>query len=95
MNLITFKALLQDDNAGAQLSGGLLALWKAGRGDWDGAHNIVQDGDTKDDAWIHAYLHRAEGDLGNASYWYRRAGKPVAHATLEAEWEGIVQALLA
>ena len=50
--------------------------------------------DDKDSAWVHAYLHRVEGDLGNAGYWYRQAGKPVATGSLEAEWEGIVSALL-
>ncbi|MFK7845260.1 MAG: hypothetical protein AB8G77_08160 [Rhodothermales bacterium] len=95
MDFEAFKALLQDDNADSQLHGVQLALWKAGRGDWDGAHDLVQDGDGQNDAWIHAYLHRAEGDLGNASYWYRRAGKPVAHGSLEDEWENIVRVLLA
>lgn len=94
MDLKSFKALLEDDNAGTQLTGVLLALWKVGRGDWIGAHNIVQDGQHKDEAWIHAYLHRAEGDLGNAAYWYRKAGQPIAHESLEAEWDSIVQTLL-
>ena len=62
-------------------------------GDWDKAHRIVQDIDTPDAAWIHAYLHRVEGDLGNAAYWYRRAGKPECTAPLEEEWKELVQAL--
>ena len=72
----------------------LAALWWAAKGDWQAAHRIVQDEDTADAAWVHAYLHRVEGDLGNAAYWYRQAGKPVAKDTLEAEWERIVSALL-
>jgi len=56
-------------------------------GDWDQAHRIVQDIDTEEAAWIHAYLHRVEGDLRNAAYWYRRAGKPECTATLEEEWQ--------
>ena len=55
---------------------------------------VVQDDHGKDAAWIHAYLHRVEGDLGNAGYWYRQAGKPVATGSLEAEWEAIVSALI-
>jgi hypothetical protein len=73
----------------------LAALWWAAKGDWRKAHAIVQDDeDGVDAAWVHAYLHRVEGDLGNAGYWYRRAGKPVASGPLEAEWENIVAALL-
>jgi hypothetical protein len=72
----------------------LAALWWAAKGQWDDAHKIVQDEDTKDAAWVHAYLHRVEGDLGNAGYWYRQAGQPVAEDSLEAEWERIVSALL-
>jgi len=72
----------------------LTALWWAGKGDWDKAHGIVQDDGGADAAWVHAYLHRVEGDLGNAGYWYRQARKPVATDTIEAEWERMVSALL-
>ena len=71
-------------------------LWPCGttrKGDWDGARR-GQDIESTDGAWIHAYLHRKEGDASNAAYWYRRAGKPVARATLEEEWEEIASALL-
>ena len=67
----------------------LKALWWAAKGDWDKAHKIVQDEGDADAAWVHAYLHRVEGDLGNAGYWYRQAGQPVAKDSLEAEWERI------
>jgi hypothetical protein len=70
------------------------ALWLAGRGDWDGAHGIAQDIDTPDGAWVHAHLHRQEGDEGNAAYWYRRASKPVCRGGLDEEWADIAQALL-
>jgi hypothetical protein len=70
------------------------ALWWAAKGEWDKAHKIVMDEGGKDCAWVHAYLHRVEGDLGNAGYWYRQAGQPVAKDSLEAEWERIVSALL-
>ena len=72
----------------------LRALWHDARGNWDEAHRIAQDVDDTDGAWVHAYLHRKEGDLGNASYWYRRAGQPVAADSLEAEWRRIVTTLL-
>ncbi|MCA3262591.1 MAG: hypothetical protein ING44_11670 [Telmatospirillum sp.] len=74
----------------------VLALWHAKKGDWDAAHKLVQqdEGEKRHD-WVHAYLHRVEGDLGNARYWYRRADHPVATGTLEAEWAAIAAALLA
>ena len=71
----------------------LAALWWAAKGDWDAAHKIVMNEDTKDAAWVHAYLHRVEGDLSNAGYWYRRAAKPAATDSLDAEWQRIVDAL--
>jgi hypothetical protein len=72
----------------------LIALWHDARGDWDAAHHVAQDIDDESGAWIHAYLHRKEGDLGNAAYWYRRAGKPVATDSLDAEWARLAAALL-
>lgn len=62
-------------------------------GDWDGAHRIVQDDPSPEAAWIHAHLHRIEGDLGNARYWYRRAGRPEATGSLEDERTAIRAAL--
>lgn len=78
----------------AKLSAPLLALWWDARGDWPRAHEAAQAGDDADSAWVHAYLHRKEGDLANAGYWYRRAGKPVARGTLAQEWAAIAAALL-
>ena len=72
----------------------LVALWWAANGQWDQAHKIVQDESDANAAWVHAYLHRVEGDLGNAGYWYRQAGQPAAKDSLESEWERIVSALL-
>jgi len=72
----------------------LVALWHDARGDWDRAHSIAQDIDDADAALVHAYLHRKEGDLGNASYWYRRAHNPVATDSLKAEWTRIVTGFL-
>jgi hypothetical protein len=89
-----FTASLSGAAPAPQLVAPLAALWWAAKGDWDQAHRIAQDESSAEAAWVHAYLHRAEGDLGNAGYWYRRAAKPVAAGPLETEWEGIASALL-
>jgi hypothetical protein len=89
-----FKASLSGAAPAPQLNAPLAALWWAANGDWDQAHKIVQDEPTTNAAWVHAYLHRVEGDSGNAGYWYRRAARPVAAGSLEAEWERMVSALL-
>ena len=89
-----FKASFSGATPAPGLDAPLAALWWAARSGWDQAHRIVQDEATADAAWVHAYLHRVEGDLGNAGYWYRQAGKPVATGSLEAEWERISSALL-
>jgi hypothetical protein len=79
---------------GSAFSGALLALWLDAKGDWEKAHGIAQDVAGPDGAWVHAYLHRKEGDLGNAGYWYRRAGRVVATGDSRSEWEGIVGEML-
>jgi hypothetical protein len=89
-----FKASLSDAAPASELDAPLAGLWWTAKGGWDQAHKLVQDEPTAEAAWVHAYLHRVEGDLGNAGYWYRQAGKPVATGPLEAEWEEIVEALL-
>jgi hypothetical protein len=94
VSVADFKASLSDTAPAPELNAPLAALWWAAKGDWNKAHGIAQDEETSEAAWVHAYLHRVEGDLGNAGYWYRRAGKPDASGPLEAEWEQIVQALL-
>lgn len=72
----------------------LQALWHDAHGDWERAHDITQNIETPDGAWVHAYLHRKEGDIWNADYWYRRAGRTRPNATLEEEWEAIVENFL-
>jgi len=94
VSMADFKASLSASAPAPELDAPLAALWWAAKGQWDEAHRIVQDKETADAAWVHAYLHRVEGDLGNAAYWYRRAQKPVASDSLEAEWERIASALL-
>lgn len=78
----------------ATLSPYLEALWWDAKGDWERAHVVAQDIDDRTGSWIHAYLHRKEGDLGNAAYWYRRAGKAMPSAGLGEEQEAMVRALL-
>jgi hypothetical protein len=94
MTSLDFKASLAGTSPAPQLSAPLAGLWWAAKGDWDQAHKLVQDDPSADAAWVHAYLHRVEGDLGNAGYWYRRAGRPAADDAVEAEWERIAAALL-
>lgn len=78
----------------ADLPPSLLALWHLARGDWDTAHAVAQEVRTRDGAWVHAHLHRVEGDASNAAYWYARAGQPVSEAPLDDEWTAIATALL-
>ena len=76
------------------LPGPLAALWWDARGDWNRAHEAAQAGEDADSAWVHAYLHRREGDLANADYWYRRARRSRPAVTLEVEWAAIAAALI-
>ena len=94
MTLAEFKQSQSKARPPAGLSVALAALWWAGRDDWDKAHKIVMDEGGKDCAWVHAYLHRVEGDLENAGYWYRQAGKPAASGALATEYETIARTLL-
>ena len=94
MTLADFKRATADPTPPADLARPLLALWHDARGDWDAAHQVAQDIDDETGAWIHAYLHRKEGDLANAGYWYRRARKPECRDSLDSEWEQIAAALL-
>jgi hypothetical protein len=93
VSMADLKASLSDDAPSAALSAPLAALWWAAKGNWDTAHKIVMNEQTSEAAWVHAYLHRVEGDLGNAGYWYRQAGQPAAQDSLEAEWARITTAL--
>jgi hypothetical protein len=93
VSMADFKASLANAKPAESLAPPLAALWWAAKGEWDTAHKIVMNEDSKDAAWVHAYLHRVEGELSNAGYWYRRAGKPAASDALDAEWQRIVEAL--
>ncbi len=81
-----------DDLAGLSLP--LQALWHDDRGDWDRAHELAQAAAGKAGDWVHAYLHRKEGDAGNARYWYARAGRPEFRGSLADEWTAISAELL-
>ena len=94
MTLDHFRRTLTDAAPPQSLTAPLRALWFDGHGDWNQAHNVAQDVEDATGAWVHAYLHRKEGDLQNAEYWYRRAGKPVATSALDDEWAAMVTLLL-
>ena len=94
MNLAAFKQSLSEAEPPASVSLSLQALWHEAKGDWHRAHDLLQNENNQAGSWVHAYLHRKEPDPSNAAYWYRRAGKPVASGSFEAEWEAIAAALL-
>jgi hypothetical protein len=85
---------MRDHAPPAGLSLPLRALWWAAKGDWTRAHEVAQEGQDADAAWAHAWLHRQEGDLSNADYWYRRAGRQRSSLPLAEEWNAIVGSLL-
>ena len=93
MDLKTFKSSLQEQTP-PETSLALQALWYDAKGQWDKAHELAQQASDPTGAWVHAYLHRVEGDERNAGYWYQRARKPHSEASLPGEWEEIASALL-
>ena len=94
MTLAQFRDCLTKPKPPSGLAPALSALWWAGKDEWDKAHRIVMDESGKDCAWVHAYLHRKQGDLSNAKYWYRRADRAAGYGNSEREWESIVGWLL-
>ena len=94
MTLAEFKRAVSQSKPPANLAPPLAALWWAAKDDWDKAHGIVMKQDNREAAWVHAYLHRVEGDLDNAGYWYRKARRREASGALPAEWDEIATALL-
>ena len=95
MILQGFRASLDAAAPPSGLGRALEALWYEAKGEWHRAHRLAQSEDTADGAWVHAYLHRVEGDASNAAYWYRRAGRPVSDLPTAEEWAAIAEALLA
>lgn len=94
MNLLDFNESLSENIPPENSSDYLKALWFDAKGDWQKAHELIQDIEDKSAAWIHAYLHRKEGDIWNADYWYRRADKKRPLVSLQEEWNHLVQAML-
>jgi hypothetical protein len=94
VDLAALKASLAGPYPPEGLNAAVVALWWAAKGEWQKAHEAAQEHDTTACARVHAYLHRVEGDLPNAAYWYRRAGRPPATGSLEAEWSAIAAELL-
>jgi hypothetical protein len=94
MDLDQLVQSLGRDKPPEGIGGALQALWCEKKGDWDRAHELTQQEPDPEGAWVHAYLHRVEGDESNAGYWYRRAGRPHSQAPLEEEWKEIAQALI-
>ena len=90
------QSIARDPSPPAGASLAVQALWHDARGDWTRAHNAAQDDPGRDGSWVHAYLHRKEGDTGNAGYWYARAGRkmPARDTTLDAEWRDIARELV-
>lgn len=96
MTLKEFQDSVNQDAPPPGLTVPLQALWLAAKDDWHGSHHALQDQpDGNGSAWVHAYLHRVEGDLANAQYWYKRAQKPATQISLDAEWQAIAASLLA
>jgi len=94
MEFDEFKDSLAGKTPPKALTPAQRALWWDAKGDWEKAHESAQEDEGKTAAWVHAYLHRKEGDRDNAGYWYRRAGKPVATVPLTTEWEAIARGVL-
>jgi hypothetical protein len=94
MDFETFKETLGGAAPPDGLSAAARALWWDAKGDWAKAHECAQAQDDATGAWVHAYLHRKEGDLANAGYWYRRADRPPASEPLEDEWARIARSLV-
>ncbi|OQW94410.1 MAG: hypothetical protein BWK79_06025 [Beggiatoa sp. IS2] len=94
MTLEEFKISLTQETPPGGSSDVLQALWQDGKGHWDTAHRLAQSVNNAQGAWVHAYLHRKEGDLGNAAYWYAHAGKTMPLLSLTEEWEYLVSQFL-
>lgn len=94
MNFTDFQLSLDHDAPAPDVSPTLLAMWYQAKGDWDAAHHLAQSQKGSSGSWVHAYLHRVEGDKGNAAHWYRIAGKPLCTSKLDDEWKEIVTALI-
>lgn len=95
MDLAQFTRSLEAPAPPEGLRRPLASLWYVAKGDWDRAHALAQEEKNQTGAWVHAHLHRVEGDLSNAAYWYGQAKRAPSTASLKVEWEEIAAALLA
>jgi hypothetical protein len=93
MNAEAFLKTLGDQVPPVGLPPTLEALWWDAKGDWARAHGLVDELETPEAMAVHAYLHRKEGALGNAEYWYRRSRKDFYRPALESEWSALVEGL--
>ncbi|QQL48969.1 hypothetical protein [Mucilaginibacter ginkgonis] len=93
-SIADFKASLTQLQPNDSLAVQLKSLWYDGVGDWQQAHNLIDHLTDRDSAWVHAYLHRKEGDIWNADYWYNRAHQTRPSVTLDEEWEALVDHFL-
>jgi hypothetical protein len=94
MNFAEFRRSLSQDEPPPELDFALIGLWWDAKDNWDLAHESAQQDEGPDGSWVHAYLHRKEGDASNAGYWYRRAGKQPSQIAFEEEWFQIINSLL-
>ncbi len=94
MTVDDFRKSLSASEPPAACSHPLAGLWWDAKGDWKRAHESTQQDEGKDGSWVHAYLHRKEGNQRNTAYWYSRAGKPVYRESLDEEWQAILEVLL-
>ena len=94
MDLESFRQSLSDPQPPQDASLALKALWHESNGDWDKAHDLCNEAGNVEGDWVHAYLHRVEGDLSNADYWYRRAGHQRPAVPTDQEWSDMVADLL-
>jgi hypothetical protein len=94
MDFNTFLKSVEGNLPPASVSVYLRALWYDAKGDWDKSHEVIQDVPDKKASWIHAYLHRKEGDNWNANYWYNKAGRNMPDQSLQEEWEFIAKEML-
>tara|TARA_B100000459_G_scaffold112240_1_gene65934 strand:- start:460 stop:849 length:390 start_codon:yes stop_codon:yes gene_type:complete len=94
MDVAGFQASIIEEKPPARTSLALQSLWHVAKGDWETAHKVALEDKSASGAWVHAYLHRVDGNLSNAGYWYRKAGRPKASSSLQDEWQQIAKALL-
>src|SRR5688500_12446994 len=94
MDFDGFTSSIKQQTIPSSLGPELQSLWYDCLNNWNKAHDIAQDIPDKNGSWIHAYLHRKEGDKWNANYWYQKAGKTMPSYSLEKEWEELVRYFL-